>query len=173
MTPTVTGPRSTEALSSAPAEDAAAVGGKAFEQAVLDDDRQAESDEQRRQDILAERPVEQEILQRPADARTSAAPRSSAATKGSRPSVVTSDEDQEGGEHDQVAMGEVDQPHDAEDEAEARREQRIEPAEQDALHDGVEPVHASIRPEIGRVDGVAGRARDGRPESVTRPSIMQ
>ena len=52
-------------------------------------------------------------------------------------------QDQIGGEHDQVAMGEIDQPHDAEDEAEAGGEQRIEPAEQDALDDRVEPVHAA------------------------------
>ena len=63
-------------------------------------------------------------------------------------------QDQVGGEHDQVAMGEVDQAHDAEDEAEARGEQRVEAAEQDALHDGVEPVHAR-HPEIGGVDCVA------------------
>ena len=37
----------------------AAVGGEQFEQAVLDDDRKAEGDQQRRQKIVAERAVEQ------------------------------------------------------------------------------------------------------------------
>ena len=46
-------------------------------------------------------------------------------------------QDQEGGHGDEVAMGEVDQAHDAEDQREAGSEQRIEAAEQDALDDGV------------------------------------
>ena len=46
-------------------------------------------------------------------------------------------QDQEGREHDQVAMGEVDQPHDAEDQRQPGGEQRIEPAEQDALDEDV------------------------------------
>ena len=42
-------------------------------------------------------------------------------------------------------MGEVDQPHDAEDQRQPGREQGIEPAEQHALHNGVEPVdHGQI-----------------------------
>ena len=47
-------------------------------------------------------------------------------------------ENQERREHDHVAMGEIDEPHHAEDQREARREQRVEPAEQDALQHGVE-----------------------------------
>jgi hypothetical protein len=56
-------------------------------------------------------------------------------------------EDQEGGQHDEIAMSEVDQTHDAEDQAEAGGKQRIEPAEQDALDDGVEPVHDRDAPK--------------------------
>ena len=52
-------------------------------------------------------------------------------------------EDQERAEHDQVAMGEVDEPHDAEDEAQTRCEEGVEPAQQYPLHDCVDPDHAA------------------------------
>jgi hypothetical protein len=45
-----------------PAGHAAAVGGGAFQQGVLDDDREAEGDEERRQDVLAERAVQHDAL---------------------------------------------------------------------------------------------------------------
>jgi hypothetical protein len=67
----------------------------------------------------------------------------SAARNGDRPSSETMSEDEVGAEHDEVAMGEVDEPHDAEDQAEPGGEERVEPAEQDALDDGIEPVHAA------------------------------
>ena len=79
-----------------------------------------------------------------------------------QPERAHQNEDQIGGKHDQVAMGEIDQPHDAEDEAQARREQRIEPAEQHALHDGIKPLMARGS-EIGIVDGVAATVRPARP----------
>ncbi len=53
------------------------------------------------------------------------------------------DEDQIGRQDDEIAMGKVHQPHDPEDEAETRGEKRIEPAQKDALHDGVDPDHAA------------------------------
>ena len=56
-------------------------------------------------------------------------------------------QDQEGGEHDQIAMREIDQPHDAEDEAQARRKQRVEAAEQHALENGIKPVHDVSAPK--------------------------
>ena len=49
--------------------------------------------------------------------------------------VVDHDRRQEGGEHDQVAVREVDQAHHAEDQRQARGEQRVEPPEEDALDD--------------------------------------
>jgi len=52
-----------------------------------------------------------------------------------------------GSEHDQIAMGNVDQPHDAEDQRQAGGEQRVEPAEQHALDDGVDPVHQRCIPK--------------------------
>ncbi len=122
--------------------DAAAVGGKAFQQRVLDDDGQAEGDEQRRQDVVAQRAVEHMVLQQPAGGEH----RRRCDQRGDErieAEACDKHQDEEGGEHDQVAMGEVDQPHDAEDQAEPRREQGVEPAEQHALDDGVEPVHAA------------------------------
>ncbi len=53
-----------------------------------------------------------------------------------------------GGKHDQVAMGDVDQAHDAEDQRKPGGKQRVKPADQNSLNDGVDPVHAS-GPEIG------------------------
>ena len=51
---------------------------------------------------------------------------------------------QERSEDAQVAVGQVDQAHDAEDQRQAGREQGVEAAEQHALDDGVEPVHRQI-----------------------------
>ena len=64
----------------------------------------------------------------------------SAATKGSRPSWPATTQDREGGEHDEIAMGEVDQPHDAEDQRQPGREQGVEAAEQNALDQCIEPA---------------------------------
>ena len=47
----------------------AAVGGESFEQAVLDEDREPEGDEERRQDVLAERAVQHAALQEVAERR--------------------------------------------------------------------------------------------------------
>ena len=44
----------------------------------------------------------------------------------------------EGEEHDHVAVGDVDETHDAERERQSEREQRIEAADQHALDDEVE-----------------------------------
>ncbi|MHC2485918.1 hypothetical protein ACVIKP_007773 [Rhizobium leguminosarum] len=134
-------------------KDAAAIGGKTFEQAVLDDDRQAEGDEQRRQDILAERAVEQEILQAPTDGEHQRH-RYQGGNKRVEPECRHQHQDQEGGKHDQVAMGEVDQPHNAEDETEPRCKQRIEPAEQHALENGIKPAHGD--PSRNRPCGCRG-----------------
>ena len=44
-------------------------------------------------------------------------------------------------------MSQVDQPHDAEDQAEARGEQRIEAAEQNALDDDVDEACHAVAPK--------------------------
>ena len=45
------------------------------------------------------------------------------------------------GEDRQVTVGEVDEPHHAEAERQSGGEQRVEAADQDALHDRVDPRH--------------------------------
>ena len=66
-------------------------------------------------------------------------------------------QDQEGAEHDQVAMREIDQPHDAEDQRQPGGEERIKPAEQDALESVSIQPSMRLQSEIGGVDGVAGQ----------------
>ena len=71
-------------------------------------------------------------------------------------------------------MREIDEPHDAEDQRQAGRVERVEPAEQDALDDACRARRIMLHshPEIGGVDRVAGEL-GGRPESVMRPSWKQ
>ena len=69
-------------------------------------------------------------------------------------------------------MRDVDEPHDAEDQRQPGREHGVEPADQHALHDDVEPVHTS-HPEIGGRDRLARQRRWPRPASATRPSCRQ
>ena len=119
-----------------------AVRRKDFQERVLDDDRQAEGDEQRRQDIRPQGEVEQAALERVADGEHQ---RHDDRQRDQRMHANAGDdgEAEEARQHDQVAMGDVDQPHDAEDERQAGGEQRVEPADQDALYDGVDPIHQS------------------------------
>ncbi len=70
-------------------------------------------------------------------------------------------------------MGEIDQPHDAEDQAEAGGEQRIEPAEQHALDDAYRASSWLVVLRNRRRGCRRGRGRRARPTSVMRPSIMQ
>jgi hypothetical protein len=65
-----------------------------------------------------------------------------AAIKGDRPVKRHEKQDQIGTHHDEVAMGEVHQPHDAEDQRQAGGKQRVKPAEQDPL----EMVSTQIMP---------------------------
>ncbi len=118
----------------------AAVGGEDLEQRVLDDDRQAEGDQQRRQDVAAERAVQQAALQAVADCRHHRHDDDQRQQRRQAQPLRHRERD-EGGQHDQVAMRDVDQPHDAEDQRQPGGEQRIEPAEQDALQHGVDPLH--------------------------------
>jgi hypothetical protein len=53
-------------------------------------------------------------------------------------------EHQIGREQDQVAMREIDQPHDAEDQRQPQRKQRIDAAKQHALDHGVQSDHRGL-----------------------------
>ena len=65
-------------------------------------------------------------------------------------------------------MGEVDEPHHAERQRQPGREQRVEAAEQHALHDGVDPVHRahsrSRRSVIASWLRSPGRPLERRPD---------
>ena len=149
-----------------------AVGREGFEQPVLDDDRQAEGDQQRRQDVAAERAVEQERLQRVAEGEHDR--HDDRAARSARHAERWSQrEDEERGEHDQVAMREIDQPHDAEDQRQAGGEERVEAAEQDSLEERVEPAESSVIVRNRRRGSRRGSDPAGRPVSVTRPSWKQ
>ena len=89
MTPTAMPPPSgIEAVSSAPARRRWLSAEKSLQQPVLDDDRQAEGDEQRRQDVAPERAVEQHVLQARSRATNMTGSAISAAANGSRPSLA-------------------------------------------------------------------------------------
>ena len=112
--------------------EALAVGGEGFEQAVLDDDGKAEGDEQRRQDIAAERAVEERVLQRIAE-REQHRRRHQRAEERPDAQRLRQRQHDEGRQHDEIAVRQVDEPHDAEDQRQAGGEQRVEPAQHDAL----------------------------------------
>ena len=64
------------------------------------------------------------------------------------------DEREVGGQHREVAVGEVDNPHDAEEQRQPAGKERVEAAEEDPLDDCVDPVHAAL----------PGPARPARPK---------
>ena len=121
-----------------------AVGREHLQQAVLDDDRQAEGDQQRRHDVPAERAVEQNVLQRVAEPEQK---RHGQQRRQERiePQRLCHHQHDERRQHDQVAVGEIDEPHDAEDQRQPGREQRVEPAQHHALQHGVD--HAAHVPK--------------------------
>jgi len=120
------------------AGDLADIGAVDALQAVLDDDRQAEGDEDDRQHVLAEHALQQQPLQQVAAGEGEGqhdrdrGQRRQAEALGQRPQ-------DEGDENDQVAVGDVDEAHDADRQRQPHGEQRIQPAHQDALHDLIEP----------------------------------
>jgi hypothetical protein len=54
---------------------------------------------------------------------------------------------QVGREHDQIAMRDVDEPHHAEDQRQAGGEHGVESADQHALENDVDPIHAAQTPK--------------------------
>jgi hypothetical protein len=77
---------------------------------------------------------------------------------GPMPSVVGGHQRDIGREHDQIAMGDVDQPHDAEDQRQAGGKHGVEPADQHALDDDVDPLgHREGRSPLPTT---AGRTRN-------------
>ncbi len=116
------------------------VGAETLQQPVLDDDRNAEGDEKRRQQPAAERLIQQAALQRVAQ-RKHHGDHDRQARERIEAGALRNDQRDVAGEHDEVAMSDVDQPHDAERHRQADREQRVDTAEQATLDEDVEPLH--------------------------------
>jgi hypothetical protein len=126
-----------------PGSKTAAIGGKTRKQAVLKDDRNAEGDQEGRQKILADGRVQQETLQAVPNRRHERHDENGG-EQGMKPGEVDRDHREIRCKHDQVAMGDVDEAHDAEDERQPGCKQRIKPAEHDTLEKGVDPVHRQV-----------------------------
>src|SRR5262249_49986894 len=85
------------------------------------------------------------------------------------------DEGEVSGEHDQVAVGDVDEPHHAEDQRQPGREHGVEPADQHTLDDDVDPVSHGLAPHartskwtVGRAAGPTSPRLRGEVASVAR-----
>jgi hypothetical protein len=123
------------------------VGREHLQQQVLDDDRQPEGDQHRRQRVgAAQREVQHPVLEQPADAEHQRHHHRQ------RPQRVDGHgvDDRQGDErgHDrQVAVGQVDQPHHPEHQRQPGGEQRVQAAEQQPLDDDVDPGHADRIPK--------------------------
>ncbi len=102
---------------------------------------------QRRQDVPAEHAVEQANLQ-PVSHDEQHGNGEQRAREAAESEPLSDGEDQEGGADDDIAMREVDEPHDPEHQRQAGREQRVEPAQQCTLQDDIDyGAHAGAAPK--------------------------
>ena len=104
----------------------AGVSGKHLQQDVLNHDREVEGHQRRRQDVAPEGEVEDAALQRVAEARHRRHGDDQAQQR-MKAGALNHGQAQERRQHDEIAVGDVDQPHHAEDQRKAGREQRVEP----------------------------------------------
>ena len=120
------------------------VGAVDFQQTVLDDDGEPEGHQQRRQYVVAKGLVQNAALKHIADpghdGHDDNKGKQRGKTEGGRDCQT-----EKGGQHDEVAMGNVDQAHDTENKRQSGGEERIKPTEQNALKDGIDPVHLKLR----------------------------
>jgi hypothetical protein len=109
-----------------------------LQQAVLDDNRQAEGDENDQQHVLADHPLQQKPLQAEAE------------QEGGRQHYQRGDDRIEAerrrqhqqdvaGQDDEIAVGDIDEAQHTGRQRQAGREQRVKPAEQDALQNLINP----------------------------------
>ena len=112
---------------------------KNLEQQVLDDDGDPEGHQQRRQEVVAQRVVEDAALQQVAEEEHEGQHRDHA-DEGIDPGRLDHHHRDEGGEHDEIAMRDIHQPHHAEDDGEPGGKERVEPAREHALDDAVDPL---------------------------------
>ena len=68
--------------------------------------------------------------------------------RGERPDAERLRHDQRdvGCKHDEIAMGDIDEPHDAERHRQTDGEQLIDAAEKGALDEDIEPIHCGAAP---------------------------
>ena len=134
------------------------VRGVDLEQQVLDDDREAEGHEQRREGVAVDALLEQRALHDVAQQRED---RHDDEERPDFGQVELRDQEDRGVARDDrhVAVGQVDDLHHAEHQRQSAGEQRVEAAQEDARDDDVEPDHvdspvgaACDGPEVGRFD---------------------
>jgi hypothetical protein len=124
----------------------ARIGGERLEQRVLDDDGQPEGHQDRGQDASPEQAVEDQHLERVAE-RGHDGHDEGQGDERIQPERLPHDHREERGQDAEVAVGQVDDAHHPEDEREAGGEERVEPAQQEPLQDGVEPAHRHASPK--------------------------
>ena len=143
-----------------------------LEQEVLDDDGHPERDEERRERTAVEARLDQRSLP---DVAEDQEQRQDEQERPDDRDVEHGRQlhGEERGDDRQVAVRQVDHLHRAEQEREAAREQREEPADEDALDDRVDPAH-DADPVVDSPKYAAsissGVNWSGRPSSVVRPS---
>ena len=112
----------------------------------MNDDGQPECDQQRRQQIASQGSIQQHVLQGKSGGEHRRHCQQSR-KKRVEPKPRRQRENRESRQYDQIAMGEIDQPHDAEDQRQAGGEQRIQASEQNALDDRAEPFEHAQCPK--------------------------
>ena len=122
----------------------ARIGAVGLEQKVLERDRQPEGREQRHEHAGPQAALENAALQSPADGGHDRQ-HGDERQEGRKAEGVGYREDEEGGEDGEIAVGEIDDPHDAEHQRQAAGEQRVIAAEQHALGDEIDEAHARPR----------------------------
>ena len=106
---------------------------------VDEDERDAEGDEEREQERLAERAVQHEVLEQPAERPEE---RERDRQREERIEVIEGEEPVRGerAEHDELAVGRVQDAADAEDEGESDRRRRVHPALEDAVDERLDEI---------------------------------
>src|SRR5204862_5254846 len=79
-----------------------------------------------------------------------------------------------GADQRERAVREVDDPHHPEHQREPRSQQRVDPAEEDTVHERVDPAHACPLPRPKYASVTCSRlSSPALPSSTSRPSSMQ
>ena len=118
------------------------IGREDLEQDVLDDDGETEGSQERHQESGAPAPFQKQHVHRIARDPHNRKDEQRREPRRNR-RLIDDDPDQVGADHGDVAMGEVDDAHDAEHQRQPAGEQGVKAAEQDALEEHVHPIHGS------------------------------